>query len=80
MEAKFNHFDEAGNAVMVDVTGKEPTFRAAVAEFGLDQSAELIHNIDNCEPLIDPASPRCQAGSPFPRTGKIAAGGSFREL
>ena len=32
MEAKLNHFDEAGNAVMVDVTGKEPTFRAAVAE------------------------------------------------
>ena len=30
MEAKLNHFDEAGNAVMVDVTGKEPTFRAAV--------------------------------------------------
>ena len=32
MEQKLNHFDEAGNAVMVDVTGKEPTFRAAVAE------------------------------------------------
>lgn len=32
MEPKFNHFDEEGNAIMVDVTGKEPTFRTAVAE------------------------------------------------
>ena len=32
MEPVFNHFDQAGNAVMVDVTGKEPTYRTAVAE------------------------------------------------
>ena len=32
MEPVFNHFDEVGNAVMVDVTDKEPTFRTAVAE------------------------------------------------
>ena len=32
MEPAFNHFDEAGNAIMVDVTGKEPTYRTAVAE------------------------------------------------
>ena len=32
MEPVFNHFDEAGNAIMVDVTSKEPTFRTAVAE------------------------------------------------
>lgn len=32
MEPAFNHFDEAGNAVMVDVTHKDPTFRTAVAE------------------------------------------------
>ena len=32
MEPKFNHFDEAGNAIMVDVTNKEPTYRTAVAE------------------------------------------------
>ena len=31
MEAKFNHFDAAGNAVMVDVGGKAPTERAAAA-------------------------------------------------
>lgn len=27
----FTHFDEKGNAVMVDVSGKQPTFRTAVA-------------------------------------------------
>ena len=32
MEPAFNHFDEAGNAIMVDVTGKEPTYRTAMAE------------------------------------------------
>ncbi|WP_297232728.1 cyclic pyranopterin monophosphate synthase MoaC [uncultured Flavonifractor sp.] len=32
MEPAFNHFDEAGNAIMVDVTGKDPTCRTAVAE------------------------------------------------
>ncbi len=32
MEPAFNHFDEAGNAIMVDVTDKAPTCRTAVAE------------------------------------------------
>lgn len=31
MEDKLNHFDENGNAVMVDVSGKETTVRVAVA-------------------------------------------------
>ena len=31
MEAKFNHFDDAGNAIMVDVSPKQPTHRLAVA-------------------------------------------------
>lgn len=31
METKLNHFDEQGNAVMVDVSGKAPTPRTAVA-------------------------------------------------
>lgn len=31
METKLNHFDERGNAVMVDVSGKAPTSRTAVA-------------------------------------------------
>ena len=29
---EFNHFDKNGNAVMVDVSGKEPTYRTAVAQ------------------------------------------------
>ena len=32
MEPKFNHFDQDGNAVMVDVSEKAPTQRTAVAE------------------------------------------------
>ncbi|MDO5424601.1 MAG: cyclic pyranopterin monophosphate synthase MoaC [Eubacteriales bacterium] len=32
METKLNHFDEKGNAVMVDVSGKVPTARTAVAK------------------------------------------------
>ena len=31
MTAKMNHFDENGNAVMVDVSGKAPTQRMAIA-------------------------------------------------
>ena len=32
METKFTHFDEQGNAVMVDVSEKNPTSRTALAE------------------------------------------------
>lgn len=32
MEQKLTHFDEKGNAVMVDVSGKASTFRTAVAK------------------------------------------------
>ena len=32
MEPKFNHFDDEGNAVMVDVSAKNPTRRLAVAQ------------------------------------------------
>ena len=45
MEQKLNHFDEAGNAVMVDVTGKEPTFRAAVAEGTIRVSRPVLDAI-----------------------------------
>ena len=31
MSIKLNHFDDRGNAVMVDVSRKEPTLRMAVA-------------------------------------------------
>ena len=32
MEPAMNHFDQEGNAIMVDVGGKEPTVRTATAE------------------------------------------------
>ena len=32
MENKLNHFDQKGNAVMVDVSGKIPTSRTAIAK------------------------------------------------
>jgi cyclic pyranopterin phosphate synthase len=37
----FNHFDESGNAVMVDVSAKQPTLRTAIAtaEVRLSQGA-----------------------------------------
>ena len=31
MEGRLNHFDENGNAIMVDVSGKDVTYRTAVA-------------------------------------------------
>ena len=31
MSQGFNHFDENGNAVMVDVSGKSVTYRTAIA-------------------------------------------------
>lgn len=45
-----NHFDEKGNAVMVDVTGKEATFRTAIAEGKIKVSGEIMtavagHNV-----------------------------------
>ena len=41
----FNHFDEAGNAVMVDVSGKEITERTAVATGSIAVSAEIIEAV-----------------------------------
>ncbi|BCS55648.1 cyclic pyranopterin monophosphate synthase MoaC [Geobacter sp. SVR] len=38
----FNHFDERGNAVMVDVSAKQPTMRTAVAEALVQMSSELV--------------------------------------
>lgn len=45
-----NHFDEKGNAVMVDVSGKEATFRTAIAEGKIKVSGEIMtavagHNV-----------------------------------
>lgn len=38
----FNHFDERGNAVMVDVSAKQPTLRTAIAAAVVGMSAELL--------------------------------------
>lgn len=42
MSGKFSHFDHNGNAVMVDVSEKEPTFRVAVAEGKIKVSKEIM--------------------------------------
>jgi len=44
---EFNHFDQAGNAIMVDVTGKEVTTRTAVAQGSIRVCAEIIDAINN---------------------------------
>ena len=38
----FNHFDASGNAVMVDVSAKQPTMRTAVAEARVCMAPELM--------------------------------------
>lgn len=38
----FNHFDERGNAVMVDVSAKQPTMRTAIAEARVSMSSALL--------------------------------------
>jgi len=38
----FNHFDERGNAVMVDVSAKQPTLRTAIASALVCMSPELL--------------------------------------
>ena len=45
MEQMLNHFDEAGNAVMVDVGGKAPTERAATAEGTIRVSRPVLEAI-----------------------------------
>lgn len=41
----FNHFDESGNAVMVDVSGKTPTMRTAVAGAVLTLKPDTVQSI-----------------------------------
>jgi cyclic pyranopterin monophosphate synthase len=38
----FNHFDERGNAMMVDVSAKQPTLRTAIAEALVHMPPELL--------------------------------------
>jgi cyclic pyranopterin monophosphate synthase len=41
----FNHFDDQGNAVMVDVSSKQPTLRMALAEAMVRLTPELLFAI-----------------------------------
>jgi len=43
----FNHFDERGHAVMVDVSAKQPTMRTAVASALVRMSPELLAAISS---------------------------------
>jgi cyclic pyranopterin phosphate synthase len=45
MNEKLNHFDEKGNAVMVDVSGKLPTSRTAVAKGSILVNAEVMRAV-----------------------------------
>lgn len=45
MDKKFNHFDEAGNAIMVDVTEKENTQRQAIARGRIQVSREVFEAV-----------------------------------
>lgn len=45
MAAQFNHFDSAGNAVMVDVSGKDVTSRRACAEGKILVGPEIFARI-----------------------------------
>ena len=50
MEQKFTHFDENGNARMVDVSEKEITSRTALAKGSILVSRET--SPANCDPLF----------------------------
>lgn len=43
----FNHFDERGNAVMVDVSAKQATLRTAIAEAIVRMSPQLLAAINS---------------------------------
>jgi len=38
----FNHFDDRGNAIMVDVSGKQPTLRTATAQAVVSMQPETL--------------------------------------
>ena len=48
-EMEFNHFDHQGNAVMVDVSAKQPTMRCARAEAVVTISPDLISAIQGMD-------------------------------
>jgi cyclic pyranopterin monophosphate synthase len=43
----FNHFDESGHAIMVDVSAKQPTLRTAIAAAEVRLSKELLAAIQS---------------------------------
>ena len=45
MEQKFTHFDEQGNARMVDVSGKEVTSRTAIAKGSILVSRKIMEAV-----------------------------------
>lgn len=45
MEEKFTHFDQHGNAIMVDISEKKVTFREATASGKIKVSKEIIEAI-----------------------------------
>jgi cyclic pyranopterin phosphate synthase len=42
---EFNHFDEQGQAIMVDISHKQKTMRTAIAKAGVRMTPELLQNI-----------------------------------
>lgn len=49
MSGQFTHFDESGNAVMVDVSEKKDTVRTAVAKASISMSEETFQAIQQGE-------------------------------
>lgn len=49
MSQGFNHFDENGNAVMVDVSGKNVTYRTAVATGEIHVGEAIMEAVKECE-------------------------------
>ena len=45
MQSQLNHFDEQGNAVMVDVSAKNATLRTATAQGKITMSADVLRAI-----------------------------------
>lgn len=41
----FNHFDDQGRAIMVDISAKSPTLRTAIATASVHMSKEILANI-----------------------------------
>lgn len=49
MEKQLTHFDQSGNAIMVDVSNKEITSRIAIAKGSIKVNKDVIHAIKHHE-------------------------------